>query len=220
MLKHFDKSSPDTFLDTQSVSFLWKYLILKFKCYNMFCACIVCQSINVHTSINKPGSRQALSRTYAYATNTRPRTFLYDRTERKPRGDSPEENGASTSCRFSIVSRVPLGRTLALLEDCTDCNKAEKIEDLRNGVPDRDRRRVGTPWELAASILSSSVFLPRSPRSREITRASRSILHLGDFEKGEENPRENFIRAAKRTSSARPLARAHTSSPHFVRARH
>lgn len=74
--------------------------------------------------------------THAY-TNTHSHTFLWQTEKAEsesegPREDSPEENGASTSCRLSIASRVFLllvarsSHVLARLENRTDCNNRKK----------------------------------------------------------------------------------------------
>lgn len=234
-MKHSHNFNKSRLLSTYSqFHSLEIYLILKFKCFNMFSACIVCQSISAHTSINKSGLAVNTSRTYAYTTNSRPRTFLYlRRTERKPRGDSPEENGASTSCRFSIVSRVPLGCTLArararvrsqhpalLEEDCTHCNSG-KDRPLRNACERATsccwaRSRLAAPqswmsapWELAASaaIPSSSVSLPREGSRGIARRASRSIFQFSGNFKRRGNTEGEFH------SRARARARSRTHAP-------
>lgn len=190
----------------------------------MFCGCIVCQSISVNISINKSGLRQ--TRVYLYAaptptqrTSVRARLPIR-RTGRKPRGDSPEENGASTSCRFSIVSRVPLGpsyprRGLAPLVDCTETATVEKI-GLRRDVCDAGDPLgppAGAPWEPATERGSSA----RPSRDRDRPRRDRGGTTREDLKKNakqKKGPWEKFVRGRTPTHPrVRPRARA-SHTPH------
>lgn len=160
-------------------------------------SCMHCTSVNKRGhSINKPGFA---AHTYlrlaptAHTTNN-PSMLPVWQTERKPWGDSPEENGASTSCRFSIASGVPLGRRtlahLALLEHCTDCNSRKDRSEKR-------RREL-----LARSCWRNGAV------AAHFSRVSGSIT--GQFKRGELYSRQTY---------ACPLARARTSS-RLVRARY